>query len=80
MTDDQIYEECKKVWIETTTWGWEHDEFMGLLGWLKPDQEVTLKCGKVVWGSLVSYWYKDWISFSHGWICAYKHLGHGDKK
>ena len=75
MTDDEIYEECKKVWVEKTGLGWTHEEFMDLLGYLEPDEERTLKNGKVVYGSLVSYWYADLRSFAHGWISAYKHLG-----
>lgn len=74
MTDDEIYEECKKVWVEKTGWGWTFDEFSGLWGYLKDNEERTLANGKVVWGSLVSYWYNDWRSFSHGWISAYRHL------
>jgi len=74
-TDDEIYDECKKVWITKSGFGWEFDEFMGLLGYLEPQEERTLKNGNVVWGSIVSFWYADWMSFSHGWICSYKHYG-----
>jgi hypothetical protein len=75
MTDKEILEECKLAWVETTSWGWTHDEFMGLLGYLEPNEERTLKNGKVVWGSLVSYWFVDWKAFEHGWVCAAKHYG-----
>ncbi len=74
MTDTEIYEECKKIWVEKTGWGWTHEEFMSLL-YLDPEEEVTLKCGEIITGAMVSYWCADWRSFAHGWICAYKHLG-----
>lgn len=74
MTDSEIYEDCKKVWAEKSGWGWTYDEFISLLGYLEPNEERTLKNGKVVCGSQISYWHSDWMSFSHGWFCAYKHL------
>lgn len=72
-TDAEIYKECHDIWVTKSGYGWTHEEFMLLLGWLDPDQEVTLKNGNVVCGSIVSYWYQDLRSFEHGWICAYKH-------
>ena len=77
MTNDEIYKECQYVWVQKTGRGWTFEEFMRLLGYLGDNEETTLECGEVVTGEIISYWYADWRSFSHGWISAYKHLGLG---
>lgn len=71
---DEIYKECHDVWISKTGWGWSFEEFKSLLGRFNQDEEVTLECGQTVYGSDISYWFRDLRSFEHGWICAYEHL------
>jgi len=78
-TDDEIYKECHEVWIKKTGWGWTFEEFERLWGWLEPNQEFTLKCGEVVCGSMVSYWFNHMRSFEYGWITAYRHYNKEDK-
>jgi len=71
---------CEEVWIKRTGWNWTFEEFFSHLGYLEPNQELTLKSGQVMFGSDVSYWYKDWCSFVNGWRDACEFYNMESKK
>lgn len=74
MFDDEIYKECEIVWVKKTGLNWTVKEMKSLMGYLEKNEEVFLKSGELITGSQISYWHSHWMTFSYGWICAYRHL------
>lgn len=75
MTDQEIYDECDKVWLTKVKWFSSIDEFQKVVQRCHgPTEEYTLESGEIITGYLISYWHSDWRSFQHGWISAYRHL------
>lgn len=87
-TDEEIYEICEKVWVESNSWGLTYNQFIELSfkpspykdyrGYALPDsggdELYTSERGSVLTRHMVNEWCKDWRSFSHGFIKCYRHL------
>lgn len=86
MTDDEIYAECEKVWKIKNTWGLSYADLIrcsysngaGGKGCVngfddRPEDTVyTSPSGSEMSRATCSRWIDDWLSFSHGFITAWK--------